>query len=429
MIFFKTRMQNLDFVRLKEKLKYRKVYIWGADNKGEWIENLLLKNGIEVEGFLDSIISEKEGMSIQCPEKVINTDNRETSYIIISMMLGHQETVCALLRKNGFVEMEDYYFPYKDWSFAFYDLGKRMNDAKQIIFDRGKELALQLNPNKLYFLLFGYHIGDEIWMLSLLGAFKKRHFIKEISVLTSSSFVQLANLYAEDIEELIVWEDNKLQALQVYSSNINRKTYNIIGANYIGFPQERLIPFPMNRITYKTMHLGLPYNIKSKYFKSVRNQNLVREFIDKNHLGDKSILLVPYARTCQMLPESFWEKLVNKLSDLYVLYTNVNEHETAIKGTIPIKIPLEILAAVVKHIGCAITIRCGIADVLALGECENVVVIYNIIDDIERNYVKTNQLYINDKESILYKNSMIIDSEHDEDKTIDDVIHELGQLL
>lgn len=424
-LFFKNRMRNLNFESLKRKIHFRDVYLWGADRKGKWFAEIFAQNGIEICGFLDRAAGENKKEGVRHPEEVIKKENKKTSFIIITMMLKHQKEVCDFLKENDFIEMEDYYYPYKDWDFAFHDITKREWIKKGELFITGKHLADTLDPCDLYFLLWGGHIGDEALALSWLYAFKENHFIRRITIITSQPYAQLAELYAEDIDEIWVWEKEPLEALRIYSMSNDREHYNILGANWIWFPREYKIPFPMNQIIYKTMHLGLPYDTKSKYFQ-ISKGAAFEEFIACNRIRQrKSVLLIPHAKSVRTLPQKVWKLLAMKLSTDYTVYTNVNKEEKAVSGTIPLDIPLKLIAPIVDYMGCAISARCGIADVLALGKCEGTYVVYWNVNEQEENYSKTNQLYVNGKESILYKNAIMIPNEFDEDFITDMIVERI----
>ena len=424
--FYVNRLENLDFERLKEKIKSRSIYIWGADEKGKFISDCLQRNGICINGFLDSDTKKQQEKYVFRPEEIIRSGNNKENFILISMFLKYEHEIIECLRNAGFTA-DDYYYPYKDWSFVYSDVGKRYDYSINPLFEKGRKIAESLDESKFYYLLYGGHIGDEAIALSWLYSFKKRHFIKSITMITSERFEALAKLYMDDINELLVWEKDELEALRVYTLSVKRKVFNILGANWVWFPRDYEIPFPINQAVYKTMHLGLPFYEKSKYF--IWNEKIRKEadeiFIKKGLLKGESVILIPYAQSAASFSIDFWEKLVDILSKKYKIFTNVAKNENPIKNTTELSLPINMVPYAVNYAGYAVSIRCGLSDVLALGQCEKTLVLYNTDTKYEKKYAEINSLYINGEESILYRNA-IYSGEYDTDI---EIIHEICRRI
>lgn len=417
--FYRTRIENLDFQELKRRIRDRIVYIWGADEKGEFLSGCMQRAGICIKGFLDSD-NKKEELVFK-PEEIIRLGNNKKYFILISMFLKHEREIAECLQNAVFTD-DDYYYPYKDWSFVYSDVGKRYNYSINPLFERGKKIAESLDEKKFYFLLYGGHIGDEAIALSWLHSFKKKHLVNSLTIITSESFEALVKLYMDDINELLVWGQDELEALRIYSLSERRDVFNILGANWVWFPREYEIPFPMNQTVYKTMHLGLPFYEKSRYFIWNEMSKETDDILIKNGLlKGKTVILIPYAQSAACFPVEFWEKLVSILSEKYKLFTNVGKNEKPIKNTSALYLPLNMVPYAVKYAGCAISIRCGLTDVLALGQCEETLVLYKTDSKQEKDYADINSLYINGQESILYRNAMY-SGEYDSDI---EFIHEI----
>lgn len=421
--FYERRIENMDFELLKSRINNRKVYIWGADQKGIWLESILNKKGIVVTGYLDGNI---EKYNAKRPEEILYEGSNKKYFIIVSMFLKHEKYILDYFLQNKY-SYDDFYYPFHDWNFIHGSIKKTFDYNSDIRYQKGELLAKNLDEDKMYFLLYGGHIGDEALALSWIKAFKEQHYIKEITIITSKLYKQLTNLYSSYCDEVEVWEKEDLEALRIYSISGTSTSYNLVGANWIWFPQERRIQFPMNQVVYKTMHLGIPYNVPSEYYAGIPNKKEFEKIIEENNIEKgKMVLLIPYSRSAKMLPDTFWEKLAKRLSEKYVVYTNVGEDEQPIKGTKPLFLPLDMLGAVVNYGGYAISIRCGISDLLALGKCENAYVLYYLWNDIEENYANINQLYINGMESVLYRNAIKIKPEDDLTKILDVIESKLG---
>lgn len=410
--FLKTRIGSIDYDRLKHKIGTRRVYVWGADHKGRWLAEQLKSKGVYAAGFLDSRVEQIEGadLPVRKVEEIIYEGSSKEYFVIVSMLLKHEQEIMNILRSAGFSE-QDYFYPCRTWNFITKDIGTPDINWLETNYTKGEKLAQALEKEKFYFLLWGGHIGDEALALSWIGAFKQKNLLKEITVITSALYAGLARLYADDINDIIVWEKEELDALRLFSISDRRQIYNIIGAYWRWIPKECEVPFPIAQTVFKTVHMGLNYQTKSKYIDGYGFSNEeVQKIVKENQIiQGKSVILIPYAKSTSMLPVSFWEELAERLSDNYRVFTNVAKSgEEAIKNTIPLNVSLEYIVDIVKYAGNAVSIRCGLTDVLALGKC-NCQVLYAIDSEYERNYAQVNSLYVNGKESILYKNAVFID--------------------
>lgn len=89
----------------------KKVYIWGAWERGRFIQCELLKYGIDIEGYIDSN-KKKERYGV--PEKIVDSPERlkdKECYVIVS--LAEHDSVYDLLGQYGYIEYKDYIYPAK----------------------------------------------------------------------------------------------------------------------------------------------------------------------------------------------------------------------------------------------------------------------------------------------------------------------------
>lgn len=390
---------------LHEEIKNRDVYIWGYDIKGHKFFDICEKNGVKVKGFIDTYAQSKE---IMAPDKIIVKGASKNIYIIVSMLLRNRKDILKQLEENGFEE-HDFFYPCNEWSYLGFEWRYTSISSYQEQKNLGRNIAEALENKKFYFLLTGGHIGDEILALSYLYAVKEKMRLREITVITTKNYLGLVRLYEEDIDEVVVMLENEIEALRIYANSNQKEHYNIIGADWRFIGKEYKVPFPLAQILFKTKHLGLKYDVKSKYIKGVGVEDEgFKNFINKTGLKrEKSIILIPYAQSAGMLPIIFWEMLAKALSNKYEVYTNIGPKELEIKGTSPLYIPFEYVIDTINYAGKAISIRCGLTDIVALGKC-NCQVLYAIDKPTDIHYLNATSLYINGKESILYKNAIYL---------------------
>lgn len=88
------------------------------------------------------------------------------------------------------------------------------------------------------------------------------------------------------------------------------------------------------------------------------------------------VLLAPYAHSLPRLPESFWTALAAALSRAgFVVYTNVaGEGEFAVFGTKALDVPLTELVPVLEWMGCMISMRSGLCELVSSISCAKIVV-------------------------------------------------------
>lgn len=421
--FVYDRLENMDWASLKQEIGNRSVYIWGADEKGENIQKICKRHGIEINGFLDSN-KDIQSEWIVSPARILN-EGAENCYVIVSMLLKYRKQILSDFEENNFGKT-DFFYPCDEWKYLETEWKYSTNEEYLENVRYGKKVFDGLDKEKFYFLLAGGHIGDLILGLSFLYAIKKKMRLKRLYVISNQRYKGLASLYKEDIEEIIILGDDDIEALRAYVCSDLKNTYNIIGAGWEFVPIERSVPFPIAQVMYKCRHLGLDYDVKSKYINShTETDRGFQDYIEKTNIRKhESVILIPYAQTATTLPVCFWENLASRLSEQYSVYTNIGSNEEPIKGTEPIYIPFEYVVKTINYAGGAVSVRCGLTDVLALGKC-NCVVLYAIYNQIDLNYADVNSLYINGKESILYKKAIYIDGNKIDNTVVENILDKL----
>lgn len=97
------------------------------------------------------------------------------------------------------------------------------------------------------------------------------------------------------------------------------------------------------------------YNLHEKYF-------LNRE---------RTIILLPYAKTFETLDINFWIRLVKIFADKnYIVYTNVAEDEQPVAGTEPLNVNFAELNFIADKVKCFIGLRSGVFDFLGMTDAK-----------------------------------------------------------
>lgn len=90
----------------------KKVYIYGAWERGRFLQGELLKYGIDIEGYIDA---DKKKERYGVPEKKVDRPiilQEKTCFVIVS--LAEHNSVYQLLGQYGYMEYKDYIYPAKD---------------------------------------------------------------------------------------------------------------------------------------------------------------------------------------------------------------------------------------------------------------------------------------------------------------------------
>ena len=102
---------------------------------------------------------------------------------------------------------------------------------------------------------------------------------------------------------------------------------------------------------------------------SEENANALKEkyILDK----ERTIILLPHAKTFKKLPENFWVTMAKRLKEKnYIVYTNVADDEKSIEGTEPIKVNFIELNFITDKVKCFIGLNSGVFIFLAMTDAK-----------------------------------------------------------
>lgn len=283
-------------------------------------------------------------------------------------------------------------------------------------------LSTRYNKNKdqLYFLVWG-HIGEAVYALSLLPELNsiKR---KKINIITYAPYTQIAELYSDQVERIIVLTKRKVCLIQQYSQSHVCMHKNYIGGGWEWDTNELYLDVPdvyVPGLNYKIKDLKIPYLTKHSLITTPAGKEepefvkLVREL---NVIEGKSVLLIPYAQSAKEMSKPFWEKIVKILHEAGLkVYTNVKDDtEKPIAGSVSAVIPLRYVTTFIQYAGSAISIRCGLTDLVAVSDSD-VEVLYKVEDEIDEVLAGI-WTYKLGKENLLYRRKWLFRDQGDEEK-------------
>lgn len=241
------------------------------------------------------------------------------------------------------------------------------------------------NRSKHLFLL-SHGIGDVVWSMAYLSEYllSKNIGIEEVCIVACKRDEAIIRCWFPEVE-IICLEKKHLYYAGVYVSAHKWPNNSVKALIYPELEKPRKMIMEIEPLSKIGMEMDHCY----KYGCYDLDESADIQLPISNYAGDtdfsldnskvkprESVILVPYVNSRMAIPIDFWERLaaVLKSKGLHV-YTNVgNESDDPIRHTERLAVTLEVLPKIVKHGGCVISGRCGLADWLFLNECPMVIV-------------------------------------------------------
>ena len=253
---------------------------------------------------------------------------------------------------------------------------KKLMNGLYLVLGMAFSLFFFRDSNKIYILFFE-DIGSAVFPLSFLDtiACKGTH----VCVITTKKYQDLCNMYDERIDEIKIWNKLLSKCVTRYLSKLPREKLQNKGIFhfYTNPEKERITKWAyknnevfsdlsINNIIYSYLFdVGILNKIS--YGNTDRiNKGILSSLIQKyGIIRQKSIILIPYTVSGDMLPSEFWSRLAKKLNEKgYRVFTNTIHEYEVIDGTSIIDAPIAYIPSCVKYGGCAVSIQTGLADLL-----------------------------------------------------------------
>jgi len=237
------------------------------------------------------------------------------------------------------------------------------------------------NPSNWYIFVEPYGLGDCLANLSLFGSFRHRHCRdnEKICYVTISSLGNLQPLVPNIVDLWLTFPNNLSVLLYLYNEIIPQK-YSLEVSNPVSLAPSGyrgLSSFvgtlpSEHHFTLKKLLLGLspttPFQLSSRKFSDSEDFNYRSKFFRNGLDPSLCVLIIPHAQSCAKLPQWYWDYLVQKLHsagffvffDIYTFYTG------APSGAVECKLSLSEIVFLARNIGCVITYRSGITDLVAI---------------------------------------------------------------
>lgn len=282
---------------------------------------------------------------------------------------------------------------------------------------------IMLEYEGIRFIICPCSIGDTVIIGAYISTYKRVHSYNKVVLVVKKQQVELVKLFKE-VDDVLPIDDIQMTALRIYVC-VNKR-YNFKNVLYGHFEPTDLTfsSFKVRRELsfvneYKATILDIPLN-------SQIDPVILPKVDDSKYRG--GILLLPYAKTFEMLENSFWEELACEYANKGMkVFCNIGPGEKCIRNTIPCEISIIELCGVAHSFKRIMGLRSGIMDALSLTGCAIDVIftgvvsniyescyldgvrLYSDISELNKNSIVRNYAYVNGKEHLLIKNLLEID--------------------
>ncbi|MBR3516855.1 MAG: hypothetical protein IKO10_11125 [Lachnospiraceae bacterium] len=317
-----------------------------------------VQNGICVTCFVDRDDSPAVGRELYC-KKIISETDFSKSRMKIIIASKYWRDICKRLESKGVEEVyvdeerysssiicDDYLIGLEDYEFS----------------------------RERYYIVCPYGLGDTLYVSAFVKELKKQHGIKNVSLIVKEAHAPIAEMF--DAVDEIIRSDKLVEKLNVFS--IATETWRL--KNYLyGHFKKNIQQISHDEYDEKKYSM---LGLYRKFVMNISEDSPLDLITYKNKNGDHSIpmsdasvIIAPYAHTAKLLPVTFWEKLVDVLSDKgYEVYTNIAKNEKAIKGTRELYVTLADIAKCAEIAKCVVSIRSGLCDMLAFTKAKMIVI-------------------------------------------------------
>ncbi|MDR1320423.1 MAG: hypothetical protein LBK56_03215 [Gracilibacteraceae bacterium] len=371
----KTEMLGvLDALVNKRSFVERAVFLFGHCNATEEMADWLLARGVSPAAILDNSVS-KQGLSYRdipiAPPETIRGYTAEGSAVLIASRFFAE--MAAQLRRLGYdgeiVQAADYD------SFSEYSLAPETVSRKYARMRRGAKTLARIRSERPedFLVVCPYNaLGDAYWALAFLPAYQAKQGIgAALAVVTGEGCRQVAEIFGmPHIVALSGAEmDDLVQAL------IFTRAENCLIAHHDRPYTDNIIKYLDKRFLsfidyYRLAVYGLPSGTEPAAPTDLRPYNGPVRLVK-----GKTVVLAPYARSVAGPPAAFWEDIAAQWRrEGYLVCTNITGEEQAVRGTVPLRLPLSQIISAAEYAGRFVGLRSGLCDVLTTARLRKTVV-------------------------------------------------------
>ena len=351
--------------------KYTRLVIYGAGGVGRMVAEFMDRKKILFDGFC---VTKRSGDCLLAGHEIGEIDEMictgEKTGIIVAVSLENAGEILKTLDGMG----KSYFYSTEFLFQLFQEKWRESALAVRIQDGFISGIGDTVFERDTMYICCPASIGDTLYTAAFVRAYKAEKNVNRICLILKKSHRELGALFPA-VDEILVSDEfvEILYRYSIYTQTWRLKNYiyghfkkNLRFEHYPEYKREdcRLI-LPR----YRHLILNLPESAKPEgiVWKADTRQMEKRK---------TDIVIMPYAKSAIMLPESFWEELVRRLKrEGYFVYTNIGgEKEKAIWGTTPMSESLLDTARFCEMCGAVISLRSGLCDLLGFTQANLIVI-------------------------------------------------------
>lgn len=369
----RVRMENtLGSLWAAGRLSRGPVYAFGHSHETEEMIDCLLTRGVRVRAILDNN-GAKLGRSyrdvpIRRPDAAL--EGADSTVLIAARAYDAMAAQLQKLGYRGEVVRVVEYDTFSEYSLSAETFACKAERARRGV--RTLETIRQRKPAAHLVVCPHDALGDVYWAMAFLPAYCAAHGISEVQVvLCGDGCMRVARLFG--VDDAMVLERNDMDELVqalVFTDEGNSliahhdRPYTDAVIHYLN---GHFLPFIDY---YRCAVYGLPLAT------AAAAPRYGQAFEPPPGLAQGAgVLLAPHARSVSHVADAFWEEQAAGFrKEGLTVFTNVVGSEAPIRGTEPIRIPLEQIVSAAETMGRFVGIRSGLCDLLTTARCPKTVV-------------------------------------------------------
>ena len=247
-----------------------------------------------------------------------------------------------------------------------------------------RSLTKKYNHKNYLILISTFSLGDCLYALSCLDAYKQKNPSKKIAVIGKERNRQILELYSQIDELVLVSEEKDIDTYRKFMET--KKLFRISKKNNV-FQTD---PYCWGREVcqeYDAIYLLQTYlfNLSQNDIITYPDVPLVpvNSIKDFQCNKDRIVVLNPYSYSMYIMNEDLFSRICTVLNQSgYIVYTNVVGDQDVVEGSFELRCSIIELYSIAMEIPYVISIRSGILDLLVntntkiialYGECEDLI--------------------------------------------------------
>lgn len=352
--------------------RFSSLVIYGAGDVGKMVAEFMEEENLSFAGFCITGRPEKPKLNnydIKCIDEIVDSDI--DTGIVVAVSRKNVEGILSLL-DNRRVQ----YFYSTDFLFQIFIRRCREKTSKVLI--QGGYLHrisdILFEQDKMY-ICCPASIGDTLYTAAFVKAYKTENpSVRKVCLILKKAHKDLGRLFPS-VDDVLESDEiiNILDSYSLYTQTWKQKNY-IYGhfkkSIHFEYDKEydqavcrRILP------RYRSLILGLSEDAEME--DAVYERRIVN-----SENQNRKVVIMPYAKTAELLPTSFWEELVRRLvQDGYSVFTNIaGEKEKPVIGTEPMQESLLDTALLCEECKAVVSLRSGLCDLLGFTSAKLIVV-------------------------------------------------------